>query len=105
MRLAEDMSALAIKFEEWPKAAQNACRWFRRVEEGEESFMRKWHDAERCRTAERHAKAAAALPTVGISTRRGGGGGERGDVLPERLSFLYGHHGLDVVGLPTAVRS
>ena len=36
--------------------------------------MRKWNDAESCRAAERHAKAAAAPSTVGISTRLGGGG-------------------------------
>ena len=35
--------------------------------------MRKWHDAERCRAAELHAKAAAAPSTVGISKRPGGG--------------------------------
>ena len=33
--------------------------------------MRKWHDAERCKAAERHAKAAAAPSTVGISKRPG----------------------------------
>ena len=39
--------------------------------------MRKRHDAESCRAAERHAKTAAAPPIVGISTQRGwsGGGG------------------------------
>ena len=36
--------------------------------------MRKWHDAERCKAAERHAKAAAAASIVGISTQLGGGG-------------------------------
>ena len=44
------------------------------VEEGVELFMRKWHDAERCRAAERRAKASAAPSTVGISKRPGGGG-------------------------------
>ena len=34
--------------------------------------MRKWYDTERCRAAERHAKAAAAPSTVGISKRPGG---------------------------------
>ena len=35
--------------------------------------MRKWHDAERCKAAERLAKAAAAASTVGISKRPGEG--------------------------------
>ena len=72
------MSAFGIKFEGWREAAQEAGRWCRRVEEGAESFLRKWHDAESCRAAERHAKAAAAPPTVGISKRRGGGWRGRG---------------------------
>ena len=45
----KDMSAFGMKFERWRKDAQKAGRWFRRVEEGAESFMRKWHDTERCR--------------------------------------------------------
>ena len=55
-----------MKFGGWRKDAQKAGRWFRRVEEGAESFMRKWHDTERCRAAERHEKTAAAPSTVGI---------------------------------------
>ena len=43
--------------------------------------MRKWHDAEGCRAAERHAKAAAALSTVGTSPLRGEEGG-RGASCP-----------------------
>ena len=39
--LKEVMSAFGMKFEGWRKAAQKAGRWFRRVEEGAESFMRK----------------------------------------------------------------
>ena len=49
-------------------------RWFRRVEEGAELFMRNWHETERRKAAERRAKAAAAPSTVGISKRPGGGG-------------------------------
>ena len=41
--LKEDMSVFGMKFEGWRKAAQKAGRWFRRVEEGAELFMRKWH--------------------------------------------------------------
>ena len=79
VHLTEDMSAFGMKFEGWRKDAQKAGRWFRRVEEGAESFMRIWHDTERCRAAQRHAKAAAAPSTVGISRRPGGGKrGERG---------------------------
>ena len=40
--------------------------------------MGKLHETEGRRAAERHAKAAAALFTVGISKRPGGGGGEGG---------------------------
>ena len=36
--------------------------------------MRKWHNAESSRAAGRHAKAAAAPSTVGISKRPGEGG-------------------------------
>ena len=41
MRLEEDMTEFGMKFEGWRKAAQKAGRWFRRVEEGAGSFMRK----------------------------------------------------------------
>ena len=78
VHLKEDMSAFGMKFEGWRKAAQKAGRWSRPVEEGAESFMRSWHDAERCRAAERHAKAAAVPSTVGISKRPGAGGGGGG---------------------------
>ena len=40
--------------------------------------MRKWHDTESCRAAERHAKAGAALPKVGISLSGGREGGRKG---------------------------
>ena len=81
--LKEDMSVFRMKFEGWRKAAQKAGRWFRRVEEGAELFMRNWHETERRKAAERRAKAAAAPSTVGISKRpgekeRGGGRGGRG---------------------------
>ena len=53
VHLKKDMSVLGTKFEGWRKNAQKAGRWFRRVEEGAESFiMRKWHDAQRYRAAE-----------------------------------------------------
>ena len=95
VHLKEDMSAFGIKFEGLRKAAQKAGRWFRRVEEGAESFMRQWHDAESCRAAERHAKAAAAPLTVGTCGR---GEGARGGVLPKRLKLGTGYHRLDVCG-------
>ena len=41
--LEEDPKAFGIKFEGWREAAQKVGRWFRRVEEGAELFMRKWH--------------------------------------------------------------
>ena len=70
--LKEGMSVFGMKFEGWRKAAQKAGRWFRRVEEGAELFMRNWHKRERRKAAERRAKAAAAPSTVGISKRPGG---------------------------------
>ena len=78
--MTEDMSVFGMKFEEWRKTAQKAGRWFRRVEEGAELFMRNCHGTDRRKAAERRAKAAAAPFTVGISKRPGGGGrgGERG---------------------------
>ena len=72
--LKEDMSVFGMKFEGWRKAAQKAGRWFRRVDEGAELFMRNWHETERRKAAERRAKAAAVPSTVGISKRPGEGG-------------------------------
>ena len=68
------MSVVGMKFEGWRKAAQKAGRWFRRVEEGAELFMRNGHETEGRKAAERRAKAAAAPSTVGIFERPGGGG-------------------------------
>ena len=80
--LKKDMSVFEMKFKGWRKAAQKAGRWFRRVEEGAELFMRNWHETERRKAAERRAKAAAAPSTVGISERpRGGGQGGRAYAL------------------------
>ena len=45
--LKEDMSVFGMKFEGWRKADKKTGRWFRRVEEGAELFMRKWHVTER----------------------------------------------------------
>ena len=45
--LKEDILVFGMKFEGWPKAAQKAGRWFLRVEEGAELFMRNWHETER----------------------------------------------------------
>ena len=52
VHLKDDMSVIIMKFEGWQKAAQKAGRWFRRVEDGAELFMRKLHEAERRRAAE-----------------------------------------------------
>ena len=73
--LKKDMSVFGLKFKGWREAAQKAGRWFRRVEEGAELFMRKWHETRRRKAAERRAKAAAALSTLGISKQPGRGGG------------------------------
>ena len=52
--LEEDLKAFGIKFEGWREAAQKVCRLFRRVEEGAEAFMRKWHKDDKEATEERH---------------------------------------------------
>ena len=101
--LTEDMSVFGMKFEGWRKAAQKANnRWFRRVEEGAELFMRNWHETERHKAAERRANAAAAPSTVGISKRPGGGGrrggGRRAGVMPKSLKSGSGDHGLESCG-------
>ena len=69
-----------MKCEGRRKAAQKAGIWVRRVEEGAELVMRKWHETERRKAAERRSKSAAAPSTVSISKRPGEeerGGGER----------------------------
>ena len=50
------------------------------------------------RARQRHAKAAAAPSTVGISKRTGGGVG-RGGVMRKRLRTGSGHHRLEACGL------
>ena len=91
-----------MKIEGWRKAAQKVGRWFRRVEEGAKLFMRKRHEAEGRKVAERRAKAAAGaiyrrhLEAAG--GRGGGGKGGRGGVLPKRLKSGSGHHRLEMCG-------
>ena len=72
--LKVDMSVFGMKIKVWRKAAQKAGRWFRRVEEGAELFMRNWLETDRRKAAERRAHAAAAPSTVIIAKRLGGGG-------------------------------
>ena len=50
--LEEDLMSLGIKFKGWREAAQKVGRWFRRVEEGAEVFMRKWRKDAKEATAE-----------------------------------------------------
>ena len=78
------MTEFSMKLEGWRKAPQKAGRWSGPIEDWAEAIIRKSHDAESCRAAERHAKGAATPPTVGISMRRWGRGGSGGggDVLP-----------------------
>ena len=103
VHLKEDMSVFGMKFEGWRKVTQKVGRWFRRVGDGAELFMRKWYKTERRRAAERHPKAAAAPSTVGISKRPAGGGrgeggrgdggkgrgGETGGVLPKSEVWVW----------------
>ena len=91
--LNEDMSVFGMKFEAWRKAAQKAGRWFRRVDEGAELFMRNCHETERRKAAERRAKTAAAPSTVGIPKRpeggRRGGGGKGGRHAQETEVWVW----------------
>ena len=72
--LKEYMSVFGMKFEGWRKTAQEAGRWLRRVEEGAELLMRKWHETARLKAAERRSKVAAAPSTVDIRNQPGEGG-------------------------------
>ena len=45
--LEDNLKAFGIKFEGWLEAAQKVGRWFRRVEEGAEVFMRKLYKDEK----------------------------------------------------------
>ena len=74
--LKEEMSVFGMKFAGWRKAAPKTGRWFRRIEDKAEIFLRKWHETERRRATD--AKAAAAPSTVDISRRPEEGRG-RGD--------------------------
>ena len=80
--LEEDLKEFGIKLEGWREAAQKAGRWFQRVEEGAEAFMRKWHTDEKEASAERHRIAATTTTAVdanaSVQNGREEGGGERG---------------------------
>ena len=70
-----DPTHYGIKSEAWRGgAAQNAGRWLREVEDGEEAYMRKSHDAERSDAAKRHPTAATATQTIDTNASRGGAG-------------------------------
>ena len=70
VHLNEYMPVSGMKFEGRRKDAQKVGRWFRRVEEEAELFMRECYDTVRGRAAERHAKVAAAPSTIRISVGR-----------------------------------
>ena len=74
VRLEEDMTEIGIKFKKWRKAARKAGRWSRRVEEGADAFIRKQHDAESCRAAERPLRPRQRNP-LSKPLKSGGGGG------------------------------
>ena len=68
-RLGEDLKEFGIKYTRWREATQQTGRWFRRVEDGVEAFMRKLRDAERGTTAVRCRTVATATPTVDTNAR------------------------------------
>ena len=65
--LEDNLKAFGIKFEGWLEAAQKVGRWFRRVEEGAEVFMRKLYKDEKEATAERHRTVATATLRAGLN--------------------------------------
>ena len=118
--LKEDLKEFGIKLEGWREAAQKTGRWFRRVEEGAEVFMREWHNIkdEKEASAERHRTAATATKPLtpraqngreeeGAKGGRGGRGdeggrggtrgGEGGGGLLNRLTPGYGDHRHDAL--------
>ena len=64
--LEEDLKAFGITFEGWREAAHKVGRWYRRVEDGAEVFMRKWHKDEKEATAKRHRTVATTTPTLSL---------------------------------------
>ena len=77
--LKEDMPVFGTKFEGWRKAAQTAGRWFRRVEEGAELFMR---NPMKRRDAKLHSdgqKLKQRHPPSASLSGRGEGRGGRGE--------------------------
>ena len=118
--LKKYMSGFGMKFEGWRKAAQKAGHYFRRLEEGDEIFLRngmKRRDAklrsDEKRLRQRHPPLASltdrgqwggawrveAGKAGGGEGGRGnggkGGGGERGAVMPKRLNSEFGRHRLE----------
>ena len=78
VHLKEDMSAFGMKFEGWRNAAHKAGRWFRRIEEGAESFMRKRHDADAELQSDTQRPRQRHPPLSFLSGRGEGGGGGGG---------------------------
>ena len=66
--LDEDPKEFGIKLEGWREVAQKAGRWIRRVEEGAEVFVRKWHNDDQEASAERHRMASTTTTTVDANT-------------------------------------
>ena len=55
--LEEDLKEFGIKLEGRREAAQKAGKWFRRVEERAEVFMRKWRKDGKAASAKHHRMA------------------------------------------------
>ena len=71
--IEEDLKEFDINLEGWCEAEQKAGRWFGRVEEGGEVFMRKWHRDMKEASAVQHRMAATPITTVDANV-----GGEKG---------------------------
>ena len=67
--LEGDFKEIGIKLERRGEAAQRTGRWFRRVEEGTEVFMRKWRKDEKEASVERHRMAAATATIIDANAR------------------------------------
>ena len=66
MKDLEDLQASGIKFEWWREASQKVGRWFRRIEDGTEVFMRKWHKDDKEATAGRQRTVATATLNLSL---------------------------------------
>ena len=81
--LERDLSLFNLPTEtkQWMLAAKNSGKWFRRVEESAEQYMKRWFSQNAAKRRALEVQTAQQLETS--SSPRLGGGGERGAALKE----------------------